>query len=878
MTLVAFIGRFRADGEKTLFTDYRFVSLHPNVYFFCLLGFLVSVLMVASWYTEFVNRGSEWAAYKRWILLAAMSLFTALSALCFRERTEFGEFTDPNEHNISMSDFVASINSLTMADGMINHWNVENTTVGNRMIKNLTIENLTEHNLTEKKLTDPIRTVFEVLLEDEVFETLPTCDLASYSCVRINYLIGLSLTTFVIACFMARVTESTPTCQIDISIILFLFWLCSLPQLTVSPGPATRAGNMYFGIYICFFLVLSIFITTCTCKLSAKKAENNRFSDIENDDEFVSRDDLWQAAYGKLERSKTDERDENDSVESLFEPRGRWDDWDEQHKNRIPMYEHDKKVYGSRSSKWPTSRSRNKPIYMSKFNLTGLFPDEDEEDSIDHSSGRQNYVTQKDLERRVVRLSLWCVLLTMAIVLTRTLIQYGVKGTEYIATSTSIFVSCIGIITCLRTSKHSNILEIVAIIIAFADWVYGAFLFSIRYDAHVFGSLSPEKTISLLLGEEHQNLADHPNLFFDVWISVVAVILLITNRCKASLITADWILFATSSLALLISSMEQMIEKEDLDDSSKSIFPSCDRERSIYCNNITFTQYLAAASLVLSLLMALLFRRGPILHMMVSIPLVIAWGFGVPYLVLLKAKSIPADFYFAFWGGIFLALEITSINMLRLKRTREKSLNENGEDGIDLSVEMKEEQLSSKKNETDAPDLHLANSLQSKIVFDSQDSHQNVGHDSDGHFESNTDGRRKRDDGAEENHVGEPCRANIKSFFDESHQMDESSIDTNPRESSQSYIDSNCDDNQHHHVNSTTSSEFTGRLEQNKNQDDNHGLTSTDSIFYSAHLPTKSPLNNNQQSGDRSMDSDDFIDCSQFESSSDIFHSTRSTV
>jgi hypothetical protein len=279
-----------------------------------------------------------------------------------------------------------------------------------------------------------------------------------YSCYRIQYAIGLSAATAVVACFMAPMKGNSHTCQVDISIVLFLLWLSGLSILTVSPGPATRVGNLYVGIYICYFLVLSIFISSVTCSVSTKNTKNEEDIDIERN-EHIGRGDLWEAAYGKLERNKQKERDRSDSCDSLFEELEQWDDWDEQHGNQMSLPQHANNVsnYGFISRRLNINESR-----ASTFNLTSILRVWDEA-MIDSSLGRQGYEKPKDWEHRVGRLRLWCVLLTMAIVLTQTISQHEAEKRAYTVASMSIVISCIGIVTCLRTSKLSNIIQIVAV-------------------------------------------------------------------------------------------------------------------------------------------------------------------------------------------------------------------------------------------------------------------------------------------------------------------------------------------------------------------------------------------------------------------------------
>lgn len=545
-TVLGIIGLFRSDAYKSLFTDYRFLGFHPNVYFFSLWAFMASIHMLASWSKEYINKGTSWSASTNWILLGAMGFFTMSSALVFRDRTEFAVFSNSNEYNITDNDLLLSIHNLEMSNGTMTDWTMENSTVGYTVIGDLTTEYLAQE---ERSLTKPSWIIFGALLEGGAIEATSPCEMTSYSCFRIRYAVGLSAATAVVACIMAPLKRESPTCHTDINIVLILLWISALPMLTVSPGPAIRAGNLYFGLYICYFLVLNIFISSITSGLTTEKTGDKRDSNMERN-ESVGLDDLWQAAYDKLERNddQQEERNRCESYEALFEQPEGWDDLDEPHENqnqtleqirarnseysfassRSPARNSSKEMidtavdetrltssgnyeYGFAPSRKPT-RKLNKDKYKSAFNIAALFPhkrdeaavdatsdriganndDDDNKNNSDSSSGRKKlnrdmyasafdiaalfpdemekssserngYLKPREWKRRVSRLRLWFVLLTMGIVLTHTKKQYNPPKMVLVYTSLSIIISCIGIVTCLRTSKISNILQMLSV-------------------------------------------------------------------------------------------------------------------------------------------------------------------------------------------------------------------------------------------------------------------------------------------------------------------------------------------------------------------------------------------------------------------------------
>ena len=391
----------------------------------------------------------------------------------------------------------------------------------------------------------------------------------------------------------------------------------------------------------------------------------------------------------------------------------------------------------------------------------------------------------------------------------------------------------------------------------------------------------------MLLGEKVQTMGNDPNVFFGVWISVVSAMLLITNRCKASLVTTDWLLFATASVALLVSSWRYIIEEVE-GSSETDFFQSCDTEYSIPCKKLTFAKYLALASLCLSVAMSLLFRLGPIFHVIISIPLVIAWGFGVLYVTFLSDNPTHAAIYFGFWGGVFLSFEIASINIIRLQRKREEireSLEENEredeEDEIALPAIQEDESQSSQESESRISNrfsgsLGLAQSYSPTASY-FQDSQQNGGCDSGMSIESHIDDSQIQDNLIEENNRGDSSQSRVESFYDENHHREESSIETNLREPSQTDIEPDINDNQQQSESSNASIDFVDSFEHYDNQDQDHNPTEahmTNHSLLSARI--ESNLADKQLHDDKSVDTDDFEDCIQ--SFSPQFYSTRSSM
>jgi hypothetical protein len=500
---------FRLRSYFSLFSAFliqKKVTFHPNVYFFSLCSMIVSMIMMASWYREFVFTGNDWSASTQWILLGAMSFYVMLSGIAFRDADLFINITDYSlGFDLTKQDIVELIRNLMIGDDggmniiplgnftdddfisleMDNRTMDANLTVGNVTINNLKIDNYNQ--------TNELFPIFQSLIQDGILEALPPCQTDIFSCIRINYAIGLGAASAVVACVMTMWKGTSPKCQNDVAIVLFIFWFSALILLTVSPGPATRAGNLYFGIYFCYFLTLNILITSTT---SIKKPN---IVLERNSTESIRRGDVWKSAYGKLERSKKKEIKRSESYGSLFDAP---EEWDENHDVRIKERHHSDKMDDSNvPATCRQIRAHGKhEVEVTDSGITINQEDElnsgatglnssqiiqghsDEVNSPDfrmtssriiqealngvlgndsRRSAPQTYDDVKDWKRRVHRLELWCILLTTAIGIMYTLPRKKLARpmTGYVIASVSIIASCVGLVTSLRTSKLSNFLQ-----------------------------------------------------------------------------------------------------------------------------------------------------------------------------------------------------------------------------------------------------------------------------------------------------------------------------------------------------------------------------------------------------------------------------------
>lgn len=255
--------------------------------------------------------------------------------------------------------------------------------------------------------------------------------------------------------------------------------------------------------------------------------------------------------------------------------------------------------------------------------------------------------------------------------------------------------------------------------------------------------------------------------------------------------------------------------QENIGDGPETIFQKCGEDDFITCKKVTFATYLATATLGVSLVMTLLFRVGPLFHAIVSIPLVITWGFGVPYVTFADNESTPAAIYFAFWGGTFLSIEIATINIMSFHIKHRKAgehSNHSNEVETDLSAKLKEASSPSKAS-SESPSDPLGNLSQSNIAYKFRNSEE--------HFD----------------------RTPIQPIIEGSRDLDEGFMDTQLRRHSRPYKESLIYENK---ASETSIEHF---VDENEQQDEKSSIKSFMSSYYAS-----------------SNASTNFMDCNEYDS------------
>jgi hypothetical protein len=528
-------------SEVSMTTYETFIQNHPNVYFFSFGALVVSIILVASWFNQYIHgEDVENSISTQWILLGAISFLSMLRGIAFRH--------------------------ASLSDNLIED-------LGNGTIYNITI-------------------------------VVPICESGVYVCERVTFTIVLSAISATTACIMTPGKGNSRKCQADVGITLFIGWLFGVGFLTFGSGPGVQLGSLFISIYINLFLCLDMVIQS-TAGSNGKKVTRRRSS-------VVGRGAIFDAAYTQLERMHPETQEHLDRSTSY-----------------VDLFEN--VTLGSESK------------------------DGDHEGTDPQvNRNRRSYLDLKYEAIQVNRLELWCILIIESCVNVAALIpnlSWSGERTldqKFILTlpSLSIVISCIGFATCMRKTKRAKIIQGVSVILSVLTWLMAVPIFSRVANFAILGFKNDDNT----------EATNEANIFFSTWISVIVVLLLCTSLFHASIVTSDWVLVAAFSFALMASSIVTFNSNTstDVDDAGhQMMIPQCteyELMKDSTCKGSTLSFYLGLISGVVSLLMVPLYKCGPWLHFLVSLPLVVLWGVAVAYITFSAADSVTAGiFYFSSW-------------------------------------------------------------------------------------------------------------------------------------------------------------------------------------------------------------------------------------
>lgn len=210
-TIAIIIGPFRTVDLETI--D-NFIILQPNLYFFSLFSMGCAMIIMASWFNQYIHGDDEKSVATQWILLGSVSFLCMLSGISFRESTAKQVITE-------------ALSNGTMVNSTI---------------------------------------------------SVPTCETVKYNCSRVTFAIVLSAVSATIACLMTPWKGLDNKCQADVSLTLFISWLFGIGFLTFGTGPGTNWNSLYFSCYINAFLSLDILIRSTAGAEVNKAAMNQRRS------------------------------------------------------------------------------------------------------------------------------------------------------------------------------------------------------------------------------------------------------------------------------------------------------------------------------------------------------------------------------------------------------------------------------------------------------------------------------------------------------------------------------------------------------------------------------------------------------------------------
>lgn len=197
VTNIIIIHPFQEGGDPS-------IVRHPSIYFFSIVCLIISILIMASWFKQFVvSDDSPTATY--WILLGTMSFYAVVSSIAFRDKT----VEVPVE----------------AASGM----NITNTTETIRMQQ---------------------------------------CEMSGFSCERATFATFISAISAGCCCIITPWRGISVRCQNDVCLLLFVSWCVGARLLTFNTGPATNFGNLYLSVWFCVFLSLHLLIVTATSESS----------------------------------------------------------------------------------------------------------------------------------------------------------------------------------------------------------------------------------------------------------------------------------------------------------------------------------------------------------------------------------------------------------------------------------------------------------------------------------------------------------------------------------------------------------------------------------------------------------------------------------
>jgi hypothetical protein len=257
--------------------------------------------------------------------------------------------------------------------------------------------------------------------------------------------------------------------MIDLSLLLFVAWLCGVIFLTFQTGPGHGLGTIFFGTWFCLLLSLNIFLSLLRQQsieeqqqcVAANDANDilNDIRDISNEEGFLQ-PTLPEPDNEQLDDAKTSFR------QTLFEKQKLNGD------SHIESSNPSERRTGSNSGRgWSGSIFASVGAWRSTVIMDGeRIPDE-----IANPSNIQQHLQSKNYSREFNRTELWIVLCIASIVCLVSVLQIlpgngsrtSIEKAALAIPSTSIILSLNGSIT----SAKRHITEIIVVSLELDDFV-----------------------------------------------------------------------------------------------------------------------------------------------------------------------------------------------------------------------------------------------------------------------------------------------------------------------------------------------------------------------------------------------------------------------
>ena len=281
-SIVAIIdGSDTNDDGITDENDQAVLLLNPSILIFSFVCVVTSVIMISSWFKQYVvSNDSPSVTY--FMLLAAMSFIAMVSSIAFRNVW------------IEVPAVSGLNNNLTSSDD------------SSIIIQNETLSTIQNETTVTTATTENVR--------------IRQCEIDGNYCSRIKFAIWLSAISGTCCCIMTAWAGISVRCKVDACMMLFAGWFVAGFLLTTMTAPKFSIVSLFFSVWICLFLSLHLLIVVSTYDDTYNERKSRRGTS-----QVVGRMDILNVAYDALDSAKKEKPTRSDSYKDLFEDYN--DDW-----------------------------------------------------------------------------------------------------------------------------------------------------------------------------------------------------------------------------------------------------------------------------------------------------------------------------------------------------------------------------------------------------------------------------------------------------------------------------------------------------------------------------------------------------------------------